>query len=238
VRVGDMVIGRIFRLSPVAAAGVPSLLSSSHPSRFLLSDARPSHLAALSVGLPLSLVLEHTDDPGSLMLLAPSVALRRPAVLGLPFSNDVVPMRRGDWCTAVLSRVLAYPVHASGAMLLYRSPTAALYHVMSLLFVREYEAAAAALPAAVMDGPPSAEQKWLLRQLFMSSDDRHPNALAVRLRLMAQVGGISCAYLGVFTLSEFARTVCFVVVAAVALRRAASGWGHAGRAGTATHCSR
>lgn len=167
--------------------GGRALLESAEQSGFVLSDSRPGHLPALARGLPLCLVLEHADDPGSLLLLAPSVALRRPPVLTLPFSADVVPVRRGDWCHAMRSRVLTYPVHASGAMLVYRSATAALYHVMCLLYVREYAAAAALLPAAALDGPPTEEQQWLLRQLFMSSDDRTPNACAVRLRLMAQL---------------------------------------------------
>lgn len=169
------------RLGP---SGDAVLLASSEHTGFALSDEWPRHLGPLAAGLPLSLVLAHAEDPGQLLLLTPCAALRRPVIMNQPFATGVVPVLQADWASEVRSRTLAFPVHPSGAMLVYRSTMAALYHVASLLWTRCYDDAAAVLHVAALDGPPDAVQRWLLRHLLVSSDDRHPCALALRLRVL------------------------------------------------------
>lgn len=174
------------RVVPAGAGAAASvILASCENTGYALSDDRPAALAALAAGLPQSLVLEHTEEPGQLLLLTPCVALRRPVFLNQPFSTSVVPLIRADWAASVRSRMLAYPVHPSRVMLMYRSNTAALHHVACLLWTRRYDDAAAVLHTAALDSTPNDEQRWLIRQMLVSSDDRHPCALALRLRFLA-----------------------------------------------------
>jgi hypothetical protein len=155
-----------------------TVLLSSEQSGYILSDERPSHVSRLMTGLPMSLVLEHIDNQGSLMLVTPSVGLRRPLILQQPFSTEVIPVYRGSWCRAMDSRVLVYPMHMSGAFLVYRSCTAALYHFVCLLITRAYPDAAAALSCATFDAAPTKEQLWLVRQVSEYEFELllHPNS--------------------------------------------------------------
>jgi hypothetical protein len=172
------------------------ILESRERAGFHLSDARPPHLAPLLAGLPFSLVLQRVGegvDPraAQLLLVAPSFPVRRPTVGGLPFSVALRPARRPGWLEHARamgnSRVFAYEVHPSGAMLAYKDRSAALFHVGSLLWARRYEDAASVLHCAVLEGAPSPEQAWLLQNALMSGDDAHPDAIALRLRLLADV---------------------------------------------------
>ena len=185
------------------AGGTSVALASVEHAGYVLSDARPQSLTALACGLPFSLVLEATDAGGALMLLAPSYPVRRPAVASLPFATTLRPARWASWLAAARSRVFAYPVHGSGATLLYREPSAALYHLQMLLWARQYDAAAAVLPCCALNDAPlgggggtdgaeqgddaarlvALETVWLLHCALATADDSHPNALALRLRL-------------------------------------------------------
>lgn len=154
-------------------------------------------IASLCSGLPFSLLLEECAASGSgagsggsgrLQLLLPTYDIRCPAVQRLPFEASPRPVHRGAWCrTFARARILALPVHPSGAMLTYADATAALCHVRLLLATRRYDAAAHILHIYALDGQPTPEQLHLLHGIFARGDDCHPDAIALRLRLQVML---------------------------------------------------
>jgi nitrogen fixation protein FixH len=89
------------------------------------------------------------DEGAPLALLTPTFSVRRPVLASQPFSCSLRPHRDAAWLAHTRSRSLTLPVHTSGAMLCYDSPTAALYHATLALYQRQYAKASALLGSLV-----------------------------------------------------------------------------------------
>jgi len=147
---------------------------------------RMHHLTALLQGIPHSLLLENSTK--ELQLLVPAWELRRPKEQGAPFGTHLIFNRSSEAWREVFSntRCFLYPVHATRAFLMPRSLDALLYLVLLYFYARAYGTAHRWATSVAVDVPFGATEHWVFRQFFQVRDG-HPDAHALRLRLLIAV---------------------------------------------------
>eukprot|EP00931_Biecheleriopsis_adriatica_P073552 TRINITY_DN47812_c0_g1_i1.p1 TRINITY_DN47812_c0_g1~~TRINITY_DN47812_c0_g1_i1.p1 ORF type:complete len:4288 (-),score=931.49 TRINITY_DN47812_c0_g1_i1:37-12879(-) len=157
----------------VAEAGMDTAATST-----LLKD--------LLVGLPHSLILE--KETKELQMLVPAWELRRPKEKGAPFGTHLLFHRGAEGWPEVFSsaRCFLFPVHATRAFLQPKSLDALLYLILLKLYARQYEDAHRLAMSIAVDVPFTSTELWAFKQLFHVKDG-HPDANALRLRLMVAV---------------------------------------------------
>lgn len=147
-----------------------------------LPPACRKRLVQLLSGLDHGILL--TDGTGGYMVFMPNHDVHRPVVEGVPFSGALVFDRNSQgWLTTMDTRYYLYPVHASFQHLNSNSLASTLYMALLRLLGRNYEAAWGWAESACTDTELTPEESWIYDQLERTVGDRHPEALAVRLRL-------------------------------------------------------
>lgn len=148
----------------------------------LLPQPCRERLQALMAGLDHGLLL--ADGNGGYMVFMPNHDVHRPTVEGEAFSGALVFDRNSQgWLTTMDTRYYLYPVHASFNHLNSNSLASTLYMTLLRLLARQYDAAFGWAEAATTDTELTPEESWIVDQLERTLTDRHPAALAVRLRL-------------------------------------------------------
>jgi hypothetical protein len=140
-------------------------------------------LAKLLEGIPHSLVLE--NDSRELQVLVPNHEMRRPTVHGEHFGTHLIFDRASESWSEVMSDspYLLFPVHTSCTFLLNKTLDAALYMIVLRFFARDYAAAFRMAESITVDVRFSATEQWVWN-LLQHVKDAHPNAHAVRLKLL------------------------------------------------------
>eukprot|EP01062_Namystynia_karyoxenos_P081246 TRINITY_DN888_c0_g3_i1.p1 TRINITY_DN888_c0_g3~~TRINITY_DN888_c0_g3_i1.p1 ORF type:complete len:5328 (+),score=1998.63 TRINITY_DN888_c0_g3_i1:108-15986(+) len=146
---------------------------------------RLEHLRQLLEGLPQSIVLENATK--ELRLLMPSHPAYRVMETGEVFGTRLIFDRREDgaaWgSTFQDTRHFLYPIHASRTFLLPPGLDALLYLIMLRFYARQYDQAHRLSQSVAVDVPFTATEAWVWQQLE-NVEDNHPDAHALRLRLL------------------------------------------------------
>ena len=134
-------------------------------------------------GVPHCVVLQNAKD--DLQVLVPNHEVRRPKVRGDPFGANLVFDRDSEGWKGVMAsaRCYLYPVHSSRAFLQTPSLDSALYLLLLRFLARDYEGAARLCDACAVDVAFSPQQRWIFGMLE-HPDDAHPDARALRVRLL------------------------------------------------------
>jgi len=77
----------------------------------------------------------------------------------------------------------SYKLHPSGAFLETPTLASSLYLLLLRLLHRDYELVTRVMAACATDVPFSRDEEWIFSMFAAASDDRHPDAVATRLRL-------------------------------------------------------
>ena len=91
-----------------------------------------------------------------------------------------------SWRQHVKAAHYKLQMHASGAFLITPSLSAAMYLLAVRIFKRQYELAARLIPSVLSDVPFVGEESWVKGLFGGLSDDPHPDACALRLRIALQ----------------------------------------------------
>jgi hypothetical protein len=134
-------------------------------------------------GVPHCIVLQNAKD--DLQVLVPNHEVRRPKVRGDPFGANLVFDRDSEGWKGVMAsaRCYLYPVHSSRSFLQTPSLDSALYLLLLRFLARDYEGAARLCDACAVDVAFSPQQRWIFGMLE-HPDDAHPDARALRVRLL------------------------------------------------------
>ena len=153
---------------------------------WFLSDTRDAQLQTLLEGLPFSLLLENKQ--GDLAVLVPNGYLYRPKVASCPFSTELV-CDRGDenWMATMKTRCYLLPVHVSRTFLQPDTLEASMYLLLLRLLSRRYKDCMHVIRSCHTDVAFSTEEKWVFSQFESALHDKHPDAHAIRLRLMLAI---------------------------------------------------
>ncbi|EDQ90981.1 uncharacterized protein MONBRDRAFT_31645 [Monosiga brevicollis MX1] len=139
-------------------------------------------LRALCETLHQGLLLENAS--GAYMVLLPNHDVYRPPVQDLPLSEELLFDRGSErWLTAMSAKFFLYPVHGSLTYLRPTTMAASLYLALVRLLARDYVAAHELLQAVSTDTDLTAEESHIFDQFERTVPDRHPGALACRLKL-------------------------------------------------------
>ena len=139
-------------------------------------------LGELLEGIPHCLILE--NDGQQLQVLVANHPMRRPKVMGRPFSTDLVFLRSDEGWSAQMhdTPFFLYPVHTSRTFLLNKTLDAALYLILLRFMARDYSGAFRMTEACTVDVDFTESEKWVFNQL-RHVKDKHPDAHALRLQL-------------------------------------------------------
>ena len=139
-------------------------------------------LRELVRGLEHSLLLD--DGAGAFMVFLPNHDVYRPPVEGAPFSGALIYDRGAmGWMSTMDTRYYLYPVHSSFNHLNSGSLASTLYMALIQLLARRYQQAFSWISAASTDTDLTPEEAWIFEQFERTVADRHPEAIAVRLKL-------------------------------------------------------
>ena len=139
-------------------------------------------LQKLVHGLEHSLLLD--DGAGAFMVFLPNHDVYRPPVEGAPFSGALLYDRGAmGWMSTMDTRYYLYPVHSSFNHLNSGSLASTLYMALIQLLARQYHEAFSWIAAASTDTDLTPEEAWIFEQFERTVADRHPEALAIRLKL-------------------------------------------------------
>jgi hypothetical protein len=167
------------------ASGRTRLFLREHPE-FYISDVRSPVLASLLMGAPHSLLLQTTQN--SFAVLMPNYNVMRPNVQSRPLSTDLMQLRHSKlWLRHSQSRYYIYPVHSSQQKLIVPAGLGiapACYLLQLRLLHRMYDDAFQLAGSLGVDSRLSAEEKWMLTGIQTSLGDMHPDAVAVRLKIL------------------------------------------------------
>ena len=165
------------------------LWSLDHDGCFV-SDRAVTQNAALREQLRVldtSLVLE--NEQREIFLLVPNYGVRRPVIKACPMSTVLVSDRSmKGWRAHVKATHYKLQLHPSGAFLLTSSLSSAMYLLAIRLLKREYTLAARLIPSVLSDVPFVNDEIWVKTLFGQITDDPHPDAIALRLRI-----GLQCA---------------------------------------------
>eukprot|EP00439_Symbiodinium_sp_Y106_P032618 s3035_g3.t3 len=144
-------------------------------------DPRASDLASYLATMPHAVVLRSTA--GAIRILVTNADVVRPAIKVKPFSTDLVVNRK--LLVALGLKTFLWDFHESGSLLLTSSLSGTLYLTLLTLLHRDYSAAARLVGSIGFDEGISAdEERLLIFNLKSTVTDRHPNASAIRLKLL------------------------------------------------------
>ena len=137
-----------------------------------------------------SLVLENMQR--EIFILLPSYGVMRPTIRACPMSTALIFDRsHAGWRSHVKATHYKLQLHSSGAFLITPSLSAAMYLLAIRLFKRQYELAARLIPSVLSDVPFVGEESWVKALFGGLSDDPHPDAIALRLRIALQCADCS-----------------------------------------------
>ena len=165
------------------------LWSLDHDGCFVSDRAVTNHapLRAQLRILDTSLVLE--NEQREVFLLVPNYGLRRPVIKACPMSTALLTDRTAEgWRKHVKATHYKLQLHPSGAFLLTSSLSSAMYLLAVRLLKREYTLAVRLIPSVLSDVPFVGEEVWVKTLFDEVTDDPHPDAIAMRLRI-----GLQCA---------------------------------------------
>ncbi|CAK8997192.1 unnamed protein product, partial [Durusdinium trenchii] len=144
-------------------------------------DPRAADLAAFLAKMPHAVILRSTA--GSIRILVTNADVTRPAIKCKPFSTDLVVNRK--ILVALSLKTFLWDFHESGSLLLTSSLSGTLYLALLTLLHRDYIACARLVGSVGFDEGISAEEFRLLKMILISTaKDRHPNASALRLKMI------------------------------------------------------
>eukprot|EP00435_Cladocopium_sp_Y103_P040164 s652_g10.t2 len=144
-------------------------------------DPRATDLAAFLAKMPHAVVLR--SAAGAIRILVTSADVTRPNIKCKPFSTDLVVNRK--ILVALSGKTFLWDFHESGSLLLTSSLSGTLYLSLLTLLHRDYTACARLIGSVGFDEGISAEEFRLLKMtLFSTMKDRHPDASALRLKLV------------------------------------------------------
>ena len=144
-------------------------------------------IVALVSGLPHSLLLQNKADEFQVLLCNHDVY--RPMVQGVPFSTELVFDRSSvSWQEVMERRFYTLPVHTSKSFLVTNTLASRLYLILLKLLARMYEDAFRLAEVCAIDTDFTAEEKWVFDLIQdRAKYDQHPDAQAVRLKLILAV---------------------------------------------------
>jgi hypothetical protein len=157
-------------------------LYSLDQSGMFVSDKRNSNIERFMQYLPHSILLE--NKVGKLVILCPNRPFVRPDIKSCPFSGSCFNLY-GDpnWLYDCHSRTFSYEMHVSGRFVLFPSVSATFYWAYCMLLGRNYKDAAIATDSCDTDMPLTRSQQLFLKYFDSTTSDKHPDAVACRLKL-------------------------------------------------------
>ena len=166
--------------APRTVAGVTRMHSLDHAGWFV-SDVRSDALARQLRGIPHAVVLANDQD--RITVLVPNYEVKRPQVKDRPFGSHLVLQRSKLWADRTENRFFTYKLHPSGAFLETSTLASSLYLLLLRLLHRDYELVTRVVASCATDVPFSRDEEWIFSMLAAGNDDRHPDAVATRLRM-------------------------------------------------------
>lgn len=160
------------------------LFSVDHVDLYVVEDQAGDAAAPLVKDIEHSLLLKNAR--GDCYALVPVIIPKRPPVRSQPFSTDLVLDREGTYeglYDVDDVKFFLYSVHVSMSFLLPRGLASALYLLLLRLLKRDYHQAARLCDSVASDVPLSPDEYSIFRALGETTDDRHPDAHAVRLKI-------------------------------------------------------
>eukprot|EP01065_Artemidia_motanka_P000909 TRINITY_DN1042_c0_g1_i1.p1 TRINITY_DN1042_c0_g1~~TRINITY_DN1042_c0_g1_i1.p1 ORF type:complete len:4224 (+),score=1358.75 TRINITY_DN1042_c0_g1_i1:274-12672(+) len=155
-----------------------------HPGWFLANA--PPHIAVLLRGLPEYAVV--SNQAGHFRVIVPNHDVARPKIPGVAFPSRLIPVRSSlGWEEVMDQRFYTYSVHVSGSFLVTPGLGPTLYLVLLRLLTRRYGDAFLLIQGVCTDTELGADEQWIFNQIDKSTEDRHPDAIACRLRLSLAV---------------------------------------------------
>ena len=162
-------------------------------SDYYISDVRSPALAVLCMGIPHGILLQTAHN--SFAILVPTHRVVRMLPRSRPLNTDLGQLR-GCWAwermvAAGGARFYLYPVHPAQTHLTLPTGLGAgplLYLLLLRLLHRVYgEAFELAKALTSTDTALSTEETYMLQQIECSMGDQHPDALAVRLKVVVSL---------------------------------------------------
>lgn len=160
------------------------LFSVDHVDLYVVEDQAGDAAAPLVREIEHSLLLKNAR--GDCYALVPVIIPKRPPVRSQPFSTDLVLDREGTYeglYDVDDVKFFLYSVHVSMSFLLPRGLASALYLLLLRLLKRDYHQAARLCDSVASDVALSPDEYSIFRALGETTDDRHPDAHAVRLKI-------------------------------------------------------
>lgn len=148
---------------------------------WFVSDVRSDALARQLRGIPHAVVLANDQD--RITVLVPNYEVKRPQVKDRPFGSHLVLQRSKLWADRTENRFFTYKLHPSGAFLETSTLASSLYLLLLRLLHRDYELVTRVVASCATDVPFSRDEEWIFSMLAAGNDDRHPDAVATRLRM-------------------------------------------------------
>jgi thiol-disulfide isomerase/thioredoxin len=142
---------------------------------------------SLLAGLQHSIVIE--NDMSQLQVLLANHDVYRPPTRGLPFTTDLVFARGSvSWIEVMERRYYLFPIHTSKTFLQTTSLASMMYLILLKMLHRDYAGAAKLVGVVAVDTLFTAEERWVFDLIqTRTADDYHPDAHAVRLKLLLAV---------------------------------------------------
>jgi hypothetical protein len=189
--VGELDIVELPRLrlafSPRLNSRQQLLLYSQEHSGWFINESKnqleTDSLQRLCYGIPHYIILENASH--EFALLIPATRVFRPLVPSCPFSTELV-LHRNDklsWQGALGQSNFLYRVHSSFLSILPSSLVSSLYLVTLMLLARRYSEAMALVQGCEVFTKFDAAEQAVFQHIEQSLNDKHPDAIAVRLKL-------------------------------------------------------
>ena len=152
-----------------------------------LSYSENSILLQALKGTSNSIFIE--NDQNQLQLLLANHDCSRPVSPDLPFTTDLVFYRGSvTWMEVMQRRYYLYPIHTSKVFLDTTSLASRLYLILLKLLRRDYVGAVKLVNVVAIDVLFTAEEQWVFGLIqSRTANDLHPDAHAVRLKLLLAV---------------------------------------------------
>eukprot|EP01107_Rhizomastix_libera_P015447 TRINITY_DN5841_c0_g1_i1.p1 TRINITY_DN5841_c0_g1~~TRINITY_DN5841_c0_g1_i1.p1 ORF type:complete len:4156 (-),score=944.82 TRINITY_DN5841_c0_g1_i1:134-11092(-) len=143
-------------------------------------------LLRLLDGISHYLLLE--NQSGELRVLVPNHDIYCPSIAGEPFSTLLIGHRASmGWQQVMDMRYYLYPVHNSKTFLITPTLSSLMYLVLIRFLTRNYIQAHSLVESCTVDTSFTAEEKWVFDQMAKASNDAHPDAHALRLKLFEMI---------------------------------------------------